>query len=198
MRKPYCLTDLPSEPQLPLSICKFYNQCLLTLALRNCGRRGSVIQAQRQIHRALRAAFTMAVIRVCNIAGQVRSPSLAPTPGFAVMLPNTHSVRGIAGCSNPTACPNCSPRLSHEPAHISSGYHRPVGAPFDLPQTRTLQQYRSLRKPERQSALKSALFSTALGHPDRLCLSTPSPAWSAPVRSVSAMLRCVRPLTWPT
>ena len=39
----------PPEPQLPFPIL---NQCLLMLALWSCGRRGSVVQAQRQIHRA--------------------------------------------------------------------------------------------------------------------------------------------------
>src|SRR6267378_1987257 len=75
--KPYCLTgecsrdvkrcltkcapvasfDPPAEPQL---LFRFLNQCLLMLALWSCGRRVSVVQAQRQIHRALRAAFTAA------------------------------------------------------------------------------------------------------------------------------------------
>jgi hypothetical protein len=38
------------------------------LALWSCGRRGSVVQAQRQIHRALRAALTIAEIRVRSTA----------------------------------------------------------------------------------------------------------------------------------
>src|SRR3974377_1921037 len=62
-----CLTDLPPEPQLPFSI---QNQCLLMLALWSCGGRGSVVQAQRQIHRALRAAFAIAETIVRTIAEQ--------------------------------------------------------------------------------------------------------------------------------
>src|SRR5438552_18901328 len=74
-RKPYCLPGecspdaercltarvpvalLISRPShsSPFSIL---NQCLLMLALWSCGRRDSVVQAQRQIHRAVRAAFT--------------------------------------------------------------------------------------------------------------------------------------------
>src|SRR5215469_524523 len=51
----------------PLSIL---NQCLLKLALWSCGRRGSVVQAQRQIHRALCTAITGKVAR--PIAEQVQ------------------------------------------------------------------------------------------------------------------------------
>ena len=40
------------------------------LALWSCGRRGSVVQAQRQIHRALGAAFTIAETIVRTIAEQ--------------------------------------------------------------------------------------------------------------------------------
>jgi hypothetical protein len=36
----------------------FSNQSLLMLALWSCGRRASVVQAQRQIHRVLLAACT--------------------------------------------------------------------------------------------------------------------------------------------
>src|SRR5689334_3215425 len=54
-----------AEPQLPF---QFINQCLLTLALWSCGRRVSVAQAQRQIHRALRAAVTIAEVVVRTIA----------------------------------------------------------------------------------------------------------------------------------
>lgn len=40
----------PAGPQL---LFHFINQCLLMLALWSCGRRASVVQAQRQIHRVL-------------------------------------------------------------------------------------------------------------------------------------------------
>jgi hypothetical protein len=50
----------PPEPQLPFPIL---NQCLLMLALWSCGRRGSVVQAQRQIHRALCTAIPGTVVR---------------------------------------------------------------------------------------------------------------------------------------
>src|SRR6516164_2757861 len=70
-----CLTYPPAEPQLPFLIL---NRCLLMLAPWSCGRRGSVVQAQRQIHRVLRAAFTIAEIVVRSIAQQ---PALAVPPG---------------------------------------------------------------------------------------------------------------------
>src|SRR3954454_8867026 len=38
-------------------------QCLLMLALWSCGRRGSVVQAQRQIHRALCTVIPGTVVR---------------------------------------------------------------------------------------------------------------------------------------
>ena len=60
------LISRPSHSS-PFSIL---NQCLLMLALWSCGRRGSVVQAQRQIHRALRAAFTIAETIVRTIAEQ--------------------------------------------------------------------------------------------------------------------------------
>jgi hypothetical protein len=50
-----CLTGPPAEPQL---LFCFINQSLLMLALWSCGRRVSVVQAQRQIHRVLLAACT--------------------------------------------------------------------------------------------------------------------------------------------
>ena len=50
-----CLTGPPAEPQL---LFCFINQTLLMLALWSCGRRASVVQAQRQIHRVLLAACT--------------------------------------------------------------------------------------------------------------------------------------------
>ena len=45
----------PAEPQL---LFCFINQGLLMLALWSCGRRASVVQAQRQIHRVVLAACT--------------------------------------------------------------------------------------------------------------------------------------------
>jgi len=48
------------------------------LALWSCGRRVSVVQAQRQIHRALRAAFTIAETVVRTIAER---PALAVPSG---------------------------------------------------------------------------------------------------------------------
>ena len=63
-----CLIDFPAEPKLLFS--KFLNQGLLMLALWSCGRRGSVVQAERQIHGASRAAFTIAKPVVRTIAEQ--------------------------------------------------------------------------------------------------------------------------------
>src|SRR5438477_4273970 len=57
----------PAEPQL---LFHFINQCLLMLALWSCGRRPCVVQAQRQIHRALRAALGIAEMIVRTIAEQ--------------------------------------------------------------------------------------------------------------------------------
>src|SRR6266446_10838662 len=60
-----CLNGPPAEPQL---LFRFINQCLLMLALWSCGRRGSVVQAQRQIHRAFRAVFALAEVDLRTIA----------------------------------------------------------------------------------------------------------------------------------
>src|SRR5438874_13393578 len=88
-----CLTDLPPEPQLPFSIL---NQCLLMLALWSCGRRGSVVQAQRQIHRALRAVFTLAEVVLRTLAkraalGVVRRIGRIGSDGSEY-----HLVRGVS------------------------------------------------------------------------------------------------------
>src|SRR5215469_7686809 len=74
----------PPEPQLPFQIL---NQCLSILALWSCGRRGSVVQAQRQIHRALCTAIPGTVVRA--IAAQVQLAALIRKPGSAVVVPNT-------------------------------------------------------------------------------------------------------------
>src|SRR5207302_10088982 len=57
-------TSMPSERGRPP------HQYLLMLALWSCGRRPCVVQAQRQIHRALRAALTIAEMIVRTIAEQ--------------------------------------------------------------------------------------------------------------------------------
>jgi hypothetical protein len=57
----------PAGPRL---LFHFINQCLLMLALWSCGRRPCVVQAQRQIHRALRAALAIAEMIVRTIAEQ--------------------------------------------------------------------------------------------------------------------------------
>src|SRR5438046_6974782 len=70
-----CLTGPAAEPQL---LFHFINQCLLTLALWSCGRRVSVVQAQRQIHRALRAAVTIAAevgVRTLAVRAALAVPS---------------------------------------------------------------------------------------------------------------------------
>src|ERR1700747_484518 len=62
-----CLTGLrPGHSSSSI----FINQCLLMLALWSCGRRPCVVQAQRQIHRALCAALTIAEMIVRTIAEQ--------------------------------------------------------------------------------------------------------------------------------
>src|ERR1700757_2203776 len=55
----------PAGPEL---LFHFINRCLLMLALWGCGRRLCVVQAQRQIHRALRAALAIAEMIVRTIA----------------------------------------------------------------------------------------------------------------------------------
>src|SRR6266403_5232364 len=59
------------------------------LALWNCGRRAGVVQAQRQIHRALRTAFTIAETVIRTIADQPALAVPGATPASAVMVPNT-------------------------------------------------------------------------------------------------------------
>jgi hypothetical protein len=81
-----CLTDLVVEPRLPFSIL---NQFLLTLALWSCGRRVSVVQAQRQIHRALRAVFTLAEVVLRTIAKRAALESSDVLGELVVMVPNT-------------------------------------------------------------------------------------------------------------
>src|ERR1700736_3274830 len=66
------------------------------LALWSCGRRGSVVQAQRQIPRALRAALTIAEMAVRTVAEQ---PALAIPRGHASIGRHGseyHSVRGFS------------------------------------------------------------------------------------------------------
>src|SRR5262249_3483126 len=87
-----CLTDLPPEPQLPFSIL---NQCLLMLTLWSCGRRGSVVQAQRQIHRALRAGFTIAAT-ICIIAEQALLAVLMRKARSGRRGSEYHSVHGFS------------------------------------------------------------------------------------------------------
>src|SRR4029077_21108646 len=66
------------------------------LALWSCGRRRSVVQAQRQIHRALRAAFTIAEMIVRTIAQQ--PPLAVPRRYTRVGTHGSeyHSVRGFS------------------------------------------------------------------------------------------------------
>jgi len=54
-RAPVAALVLPGRAAAPFC---FSNQSLLMLALWSCGRRASVVQAQRQIHRVLPAACT--------------------------------------------------------------------------------------------------------------------------------------------
>src|ERR1700720_3628059 len=66
------------------------------LALWSCGRRAGVVQAQRQIHRALRPAFTIAETVVRTIADQ---PALAVPRGHTSIGRHGsehHSVRGFS------------------------------------------------------------------------------------------------------
>src|SRR5947207_8734661 len=76
------------------------NQCLLTLALWSCGRRVSVVQAQRQIHRALRAAVTIAEVVVRTIAERAglavpRRNTRIGSHGSAMRVSTGHTKAGL-------------------------------------------------------------------------------------------------------
>ena len=66
------------------------------LALWSCGRRGSVVQAQRQIHRALRAAFAIAETIVRTIAEQVAFAVLMRKARIGRSGSEYHFVRGFS------------------------------------------------------------------------------------------------------
>ena len=75
-----CLTGLTAQPQLLFCLI---NQCLLMLALWSCGRRSSVVQAQRQIHRDLLAA--------CPLLYQIRGSSPLWTAALMPAEPHIRS-----------------------------------------------------------------------------------------------------------
>src|SRR5262244_2917445 len=87
------LIDPPAKPKLLLS--KFLNQCLLMLALWSCGRRGSVVQAQRQIHRASRATFTIAETVVRTIVEQAAAGADRRKARIGGHGSEDHSARGF-------------------------------------------------------------------------------------------------------
>ena len=61
------------------SLFCFIKQCLLMLALWSCGRRGSVVQAQRQIHRVLLAGWPRAPRCIGSVArAHCGLPALMP------------------------------------------------------------------------------------------------------------------------
>src|ERR1700751_2331567 len=75
------MLPLPHWPAAgPQLLFHSINQCLLMLALWSCGGRPCVVQAQRQIHRALRAALGIAEMIVRTIAEQ---PALIVTRRIA-------------------------------------------------------------------------------------------------------------------
>jgi hypothetical protein len=84
------------------------------LALWSCGRRGSVVQAQRQIHRALRAAFTIAETIVRTIPEQA---SLAVPMRKARIGRGGSEYHLVRSCSAPflqsaLQCPQLSVRVN--------------------------------------------------------------------------------------
>src|SRR5580700_1781420 len=88
------------------------------LALWSCGRRAGVVQAQRQIHRALRTAFTIAETVVRTIAEQ---PALAvprATPASAVMLLNTIRCAALVATPSADAAVFAAARRGTEPATV--------------------------------------------------------------------------------
>src|SRR6266478_1503853 len=88
-----CLTAPRAEPLLLFFVI---NQCLLMLALWSCGRRAGVVQAQRQIHRAFRAAFTIAEVGLRAIAEQGALDVARRNARIRSHGSEYHSVRGFS------------------------------------------------------------------------------------------------------
>jgi len=106
----HCLTtralvaSLVLRPSRTSSFC-FINQCLLMLTLWSCGRRGSVVQAQRQIHRVLLAA--------CPSLNRIRGSSPLRT---AALMPSEPHIRVSERCDD--FCFGLQPDLGTEPRRV--------------------------------------------------------------------------------
>ena len=138
-----CLTSPPAVPQL---LFCFNNQTLLMLALWSCGRRASVVQAQRQIHRVLPAACTSRYrIRGsspsidCGFDARRTSHPVAVLRAAGTTIPHSQGHRARKGGST-LYCGISQPLFAtvHPPG--STGLIRPRGtrdmiSPSRVPQT---------------------------------------------------------------
>src|SRR5580693_2656291 len=86
------------------------------LALWSCGRRAGVVQAQRQIHRALRTAFTIAETVVRTIADQ---PALAVPRGHTSIGRHGSEHHSVRGFSSPLLQPTL--QCSQLPVGVAAG-----------------------------------------------------------------------------
>src|SRR5436309_4074508 len=120
-----CLTGPAAEPQL---LFHFINQCLLTLALWSCGRRVSVVQAQRQIHRALRAIFTITEVVVRTIAERAALAVPRRYTRIGSHGSEHHSVRGFSAplLQATLQCPQLPAQAQHQ--DWQSWFRTPFGA----------------------------------------------------------------------
>src|ERR1700737_3369992 len=96
-----CLTKRAPVASLVLrpsrsSSSVFINHCLLMLALWSCGRRVSVVQAQRQIHSAFRAVFTFAEVVLRSIAKRAAFDVVRRNPRIGSHGSEYHLVRGFS------------------------------------------------------------------------------------------------------
>src|SRR5258706_373878 len=76
------------------------------LALWSCGRRAGVAQAQRQIHTALRTAFTIAETAIRTIADQPALAVPGATPASAVIATTTIRRPAYPRCRRAAAGPH--------------------------------------------------------------------------------------------
>jgi hypothetical protein len=142
------------------------------LALWSCGRRAGVVQAQRQIHRALRTAFTIAeTVVVRTIADQ---PALAVPRGHTSIGRHGSKYHSVCGFSVATPSPTlqcsqlpvgvaagalslqpfqqlarCVPRLCLKPSAGSGRRLNRLGFAFAMMVGRTSPSFHAVRKPER-------------------------------------------------
>src|ERR1700722_16516502 len=86
------------------------------LALWSCGRRAGVVQAQRQIHRALRTAFAIAETVIRTIADQL---ALAVPRGHTSIGRHGSEHHSVRGFSSPLLQPTL--QCSQLPVGVAAG-----------------------------------------------------------------------------